>query len=82
MMAVKWSTPYGPRFETVKVFPEKSSGRSFPARALSARVLEAAHIRPYTSGGEHALANGLLLRADLHRLFDKGFVTVTPRFRQ
>jgi putative restriction endonuclease len=41
-------------------------------------VLEAAHIRPYTSGGEHALANGLLLRADLHRLFDKGFVTVTP----
>ncbi len=41
-------------------------------------VLEAAHIRPYTDGGEHDPRNGLLLRSDLHRLFDKGFVTVTP----
>lgn len=41
-------------------------------------VLEAAHIRPYTEGGEHDPRNGLLLRSDLHRLFDKGFVTVTP----
>ncbi|MBP7149406.1 MAG: HNH endonuclease [Acidobacteria bacterium] len=46
-------------------------------------VLEAAHIQPYKSGGAHELRNGLLLRSDLHRLFDKGFVTVTPdrRFR-
>ncbi len=41
-------------------------------------VLEAAHIRPYKSGGEHETRNGLLLRSDLHRLFDRGFVTVTP----
>jgi putative restriction endonuclease len=41
-------------------------------------VLEAAHIRPYTEGGAHDPRNGLLLRSDLHRLFDKGFVTVTP----
>lgn len=41
-------------------------------------VLEAAHIRPYSEGGEHHPSNGLLLRTDLHRLFDKGFVTVTP----
>jgi len=41
-------------------------------------VLEAAHILPYKKGGEHQVSNGLLLRSDLHRLFDKGYVTVTP----
>jgi HNH endonuclease len=41
-------------------------------------VLEAAHIRPYASGGEHRVDNGLLLRSDLHTLFDRGYVTVTP----
>jgi putative restriction endonuclease len=40
--------------------------------------LEAAHIRPYADGGAHEVRNGLLLRTDLHRLFDKGYVTVTP----
>jgi len=44
-------------------------------------VLEAAHIRPYSEGGEHRESNGLLLRADLHRLYDRGYVTVTPEFR-
>src|SRR5439155_9699074 len=42
-------------------------------------VLEAAHIRPYAEGGEHVLSNGLLLRSDLHTLFDLGYVTVDPR---
>ncbi|MFA5621619.1 MAG: HNH endonuclease [Thermovirgaceae bacterium] len=41
-------------------------------------VLEAAHIKPYGAGGEHKLDNGLLLRSDLHLLFDRGYVTVTP----
>ena len=46
-------------------------------------VLDAAHIQPVMAGGRHELANGLLLRSDLHRLFDRGYVTVTPdgRFR-
>lgn len=43
-------------------------------------VLEAAHIRPYSRDGDHAVANGLLLRSDIHRLFDKGYVTVTREF--
>ncbi len=43
-------------------------------------VLEAAHIRPYGSGGEHCLSNGLLLRSDLHALFDKGYLTVTTSY--
>ncbi|HJV26312.1 MAG TPA: HNH endonuclease [Aromatoleum sp.] len=41
-------------------------------------ALEAAHIRPYGDGGEHAARNGLLLRRDVHSLFDAGYVTVTP----
>jgi putative restriction endonuclease len=39
-------------------------------------VLEAAHIKPYSSGGPHEPENGLLLRSDLHTLFDQGYVTV------
>lgn len=41
-------------------------------------VLEAAHIRPFADGGPHEVSNGLLLRTDIHRLFDTGYVTVTP----
>ena len=41
-------------------------------------VLQAAHIRPYARGGLHRVDNGLLLRRDLHRLYDLGYVTVTP----
>lgn len=41
-------------------------------------ALEAAHIRPYGEGGEHEPRNGLLLRRDIHSLFDAGYVTVTP----
>jgi putative restriction endonuclease len=44
-------------------------------------ALEAAHIRPYSSQGPHALPNGILLWADLHRLFDTGYITVTPDLR-
>ena len=44
-------------------------------------ALEAAHIRPYKRLGPHEIANGLLLRADLHRLFDKGYLTVTSERR-
>jgi putative restriction endonuclease len=44
-------------------------------------ALEAAHIRSFAQDGPHEVANGILLRADLHRLFDKGYVTVTPDHR-
>ena len=41
-------------------------------------ALDAAHIRPFVDNGPHEVPNGLLLRADIHRLFDGGYVTVTP----
>ena len=44
-------------------------------------ALEAAHIRPYSEYQDHALSNGLLLRSDLHRLFDQGYVTLDPKQR-
>lgn len=44
-------------------------------------VLEAAHIRAYANEGPHDVRNGILLRADLHRLFDKGYITVTPELQ-
>jgi putative restriction endonuclease len=40
-------------------------------------VLEAAHIKPYALVGKHEVSNGLLLRSDLHTLFDLGYLTVT-----
>jgi putative restriction endonuclease len=44
-------------------------------------VLNAAHIKPYGLDGPHDPQNGLLLRSDLHTLFDRGYVTVTPDLR-
>jgi putative restriction endonuclease len=43
-------------------------------------VLDVAHIQSYAQQGPHEIRNGLLLRADIHRLFDRGYVTVTPDF--
>jgi putative restriction endonuclease len=44
-------------------------------------VLQAAHIRPVTQAGEHLVSNGLLMRSDVHTLFDRGYVTVSPDFK-
>lgn len=44
-------------------------------------VLEAAHIRPVSEGGAHRIDNGLLLRSDVHTLFDRGYVSVAPDLR-
>jgi len=48
-------------------------------RALPA--LDAAHIRPVAEGGQHRVDNGLLLRSDVHRLFDRGYISITPDHR-
>jgi putative restriction endonuclease len=44
-------------------------------------ALEASHIQPYSKDGPHEVSNGVLLRADLHRLFDQGYLTITPEYR-
>jgi putative restriction endonuclease len=51
-----------------------TSERTLPA-------LDAAHIKPFASGGAHEPSNGILLRRDIHSLFDAGYVTITPALR-
>jgi putative restriction endonuclease len=43
-------------------------------------VLEAAHIQPYSENGPHRVSNGILMRSDLHTLFDNGYLTLTKEF--
>jgi len=50
-------------------------------REHSLPVLEAAHIQPYANGGSHNTSNGLLLRTDIHRLFDRGYVTIDENLK-
>lgn len=39
-------------------------------------VLESAHVVPHAHGGSYAVSNGLLLRADLHTLFDLHLIRI------
>ena len=42
-------------------------------------VLEAAHIMPYRGVADNDCQNGLLLRADIHTLFDLDLLSIEPR---
>jgi HNH endonuclease len=88
-----WHRP-GPVFGDPRLAPYRLGQRSFQAVVLDAYhrrcaisgthippVLQAAHIRPVTKGGEHRLDNGLLLRSDVHTLFDRGYLAVNPEYR-
>ncbi|MBC7508620.1 MAG: HNH endonuclease [Ferruginibacter sp.] len=44
-------------------------------------VLDAAHIKPYVESGPHFISNGILLRSDMHKLFDGGYLTITNDFK-
>jgi putative restriction endonuclease len=48
-----------------------SGERTLPA-------LEAAHIRPFAEHQLHEVQNGILMRSDIHKLYDRGLVTVEP----
>ncbi|WRH68734.1 MAG: HNH endonuclease signature motif containing protein [Planktothrix sp. GU0601_MAG3] len=41
-------------------------------------ALEAAHIIPYCETEDNAIYNGLLLRADIHTLFDLNLIAIAP----
>lgn len=43
-----------------------------------AAALEAAHLYSYANSGQHHSDGGLLLRRDIHRLFDLGLIAVDP----
>jgi hypothetical protein len=41
-------------------------------------ILEAAHLIPYNDNPEHEVKGGLLIRRDLHTLFDDFLITINP----
>jgi putative restriction endonuclease len=51
-----------------------TNGKVLPA-------LDAAHIKPYGEGGFHTKSNGVLLRKDIHSVFDAGYVTISEDFK-
>jgi putative restriction endonuclease len=51
-----------------------SEGKVLPA-------LDAAHIKPYGEGGHHIKSNGILMRKDIHSVFDAGYVTIDQSYR-
>lgn len=84
----------GPTYGDPRLTPRRLGQRSFQAVVLRAYdrrcavtedkirpVLQAAHIRPLPAGGEHRLDNGLLLRSDVHTLYDRGYLAVDPKHR-
>jgi putative restriction endonuclease len=44
-------------------------------------VLDAAHIQRYLGPESNHVQNGLSLRTDIHRLYDAGYVTVSPDYK-
>jgi len=48
------------------------------SREHSLPVLEAAHIIEWSDTHTNDVTNGILLRADIHKLFDAGYVTIDP----
>ncbi len=89
-LSVPWHRD-GPIFGDPRLSARRLGQRSFQAVVLSAYhrrcsitgtkispVLQAAHIRPVSDGGEHRLDNGLLLRSDVHTMFDRGYLAVDP----
>jgi putative restriction endonuclease len=84
----------GPVYADPRLAPYRLGQQAFRAVVLDAYnrhcaitgttirpVLQAAHVRPLPAGGEHRLDNGLLLRSDVHTLFDRGYLAVDPRHR-
>lgn len=58
------------------------SGRCVMTRTRTLWVLEAAHIVPYRGKSTNVLSNGLLLRSDVHTLFDLGLISIEPGRRR
>lgn len=84
----------GSVFGDPRLTPLRLGQRSFKAMVLNSYnrrcaftgdkivpVLQAAHIQPVSEGGENRLDNGLLLRSDVHTLFDSGYLGLDDKYR-
>ena len=83
-------TDHDARVWAMKAIAQRQGQGAFRARLLEAygeccaitgcnavSVLEAAHILPYRGEHTHRVDNGLLLRSDIHTLFDLGLLWIT-----
>ena len=57
---------------------KRYSGRCLVTGCDILAVLEAAHIKPYRGEDDNHVENGLLLRADIHTLFDLDLIGIDP----
>jgi HNH endonuclease len=89
---IDFSQPWhdtGPIFVDPRLAPCRLAQQAFKAVVLSTYhghcaitgtkirpVLQAAHIKPVANGGENRIDNGLLLRSDVHTLYDDGYLAV------
>ncbi len=62
-----------------KILLEEYNNACIITRCTTQTALEAAHIKPFADGGADTLENGLLLRADLHLLFDAYLMAIDPK---
>jgi predicted restriction endonuclease len=60
---------------------EAYQGRCAITGCDAAAALEGAHLRPYRGPDSNAVSNGLLLRADIHTLFDLRLLAPDPGIR-
>jgi HNH endonuclease len=58
------------------------SGRCAITGCEAPDALEAAHLRPYRGPASNTVTNGLLLRADIHTLFDLKLLAIDPTTHQ
>jgi putative restriction endonuclease len=58
---------------------KKGPGKCAISSCDAEQALEAAHIQSYLGAETDRVENGLLLRADLHTLFDIGLLAVEPQ---
>ena len=56
------------------------NNRCAVTRTKVVEVLQAAHIQPYTNERSNHITNGICLRADLHKLFDEGLITISDDY--
>ncbi len=84
----------GPIFGDPRLQPHRLGQRAFAAMVLTAYerrcavtgarirpTLQSAHIRPVAQGGLNTLDNGVLLRSDVHTLFDQGYLGIDSSHR-
>ena len=56
-------------------------GKCCVSRCCVEEVLEAAHIEPHSAATDYRVQNGLLLRADIHTLFDLRLIDIDSSYR-